>query len=156
MSISYANAVRMIVAAALLVLAGCASTPQASQQRDADAKAFTTYPDAATLYVYRSPFNQAESDSVLYLDNRLIGSTLPGGYFRVVVWPGKYTLHGYAHDAGYLTLDVRPDTLYFIQLTVAAGNSNFQVIPSDEGRKTVVACCSLLENWAPGQRPLLR
>lgn len=144
-----------MVLASVIGLAGCASTPQASQEHDAEAKAFKSYPNAATLYIYRSPFDRVGSDSVLYIGNRLIGSTLPGGYFRVVVWPGRYTLHGYAQDAGSLTVDVRRGTLYFIELTVAAGNSIFQVVPPDEGRKAIVAGCALLENWAPGQRPLI-
>ena len=26
----------------------------------------------------------------------------------------------------------------------------------DTGKREILRCCSLLENWAPGQRPLLR
>ena len=45
------------LAAAVLFLAACTSTPQASRERDSLAKEFLTHPNAATLYVYRSPFN---------------------------------------------------------------------------------------------------
>jgi hypothetical protein len=139
-----------------LLVAACASTPQASPERDAEARRFETHPGAATLYVYRSPFNTATDDNVLYVDGRLIGSTLPGGYFRVNLPPGRHTLHGTGPDGGKLTFDVRPGTLYFVDLSVVAGNSHFQPVPESRGRRELASCCMLLENWAPGQRPLLR
>lgn len=141
--------------AAVLLLAACASTPQASRQRDAEGKEFVTHPRASTLYVYRSPFNNTE-DSVLYVDRRLIGATLPGAYFRIDVTPGTHTLHGNGIDLGDLTVHTRPGELYFIELAVIAGHSHFRPVPQALGRETVTACCALLENWAPGQRPLLR
>lgn len=59
-------------------IAGCASTPQASRERDAEAKQFTTHPNASTLYVYRNDFVSAfNEDSVLFVNGRLVGSTCP-------------------------------------------------------------------------------
>ena len=139
----------------LLLLSSCASTPQAPRDQDAEAKQFLTHPQAATLYVYRNPFNNTE-DSVLYLDRRLIGATLPGAYFRVNVTPGTHTLHGSGPDLGELTLETRGGRLYFVELAVIAGHSNFRSVPEQLGRTSIAACCTLLENWAPGQRPLLR
>jgi len=140
----------------VIALGGCASTPQASRERDADAKSFETHPAAATVYVYRSPFNTETEDNVLYIDGRLIGSTVPGTYFRVNVTPGKHTLHGAGIDLGNLTLEMRPGSLYFVDLAVIAGHSHYQVVPPEHGRRAIASCCVLLENWAPGQRPLLR
>jgi len=144
-----------VALAVVLLLAACASTPQASRERDAEGKEFVTHPGASTLYVYRSPFNNTE-DSVLYVDRRLIGSTLPGAYFRIDAVPGTHTLHGNGLDLGDMTIETRPGQLYFIELAVIAGHSHFRLVPPALGRKTVAACCALLENWAPGQRPLLR
>jgi hypothetical protein len=70
--------------------------------------------------------------------------------------PGRHTLHGIGHDQGALTLEVRPERLYFVELTSAGGNSLFRPIPEVQGRKIVSTCCAMLETWAPGQRPLLR
>lgn len=142
--------------AVLLTLGGCASTPQASRERDADAKSFETHPNAATLYVYRGPFNTEWDHNVLYVDGRLIGSTVPGTYFRINVVPGRHTLHGTGHDLGHLTIDARPGSIYFVDLAVIAGHSSYRTVTAAEGRKAVAECCVLLENWSPGQRPLLR
>lgn len=140
----------------VLALAGCASTPQATPQRDAEAKTFETYPDAATVYVYRSPFNREhDDDNVLYVDRRLIGSTIPGTYFRVNLPPGKHTLHGTGIDLGELTIDMRPGALYFVDLQVIASHSQYRLVPEATARREIDRCCVLLENWAPGQRPLL-
>ena len=139
-----------------LALFGCASTPEASRSRDAEAKEFDVQPGAATVYVYRSPLNTDTDDNVLYVDNRLIGSTVPGTYFRIFLTPGKHTLHGIGFDLGKLTFDARPGELYFVDLAVIIGHSNYQLVPPPQGRLAVEQCCVLLENWAPGQRPLLR
>ena len=145
-----------LAASLLLGLAGCASTPQASAERDADAKAFDTHPGAATVYVYRSPLDTDYEDNVLYVDGRLIGSTVPGTYFRMNLPPGKHRLHGTGIDQGQLALDARPGRLYFVELTVIAGTSQYQPVPAEQAKRAIASCCVLLENWAPGQRPLLR
>lgn len=139
-----------------LALAACAATPEASVERDAEAKQFLTHPSAATIYVYRSPANHLDADSVLYIDGRLLGSTLPGTYFRIDTVPGRHVLHGIGIDVGQLALEVRPGQTYFVSLDVIAGHSRFAFVPTQIGRERVRACCALLENWGPGQRPFLR
>lgn len=137
--------------------AGCASTPQASRERDAEAKQFGTSPAAATVYIYRpgGPTGQQE-DPVLWIDNRLIGATLPRAYFRVYLTPGSHVLTGLGHDNGRLTLETRPGEVYFVEQAVISGQSRFRVVIADLGKEAVANCCHLLETWAPGQRPLLR
>ncbi|MBI3917799.1 MAG: DUF2846 domain-containing protein [Betaproteobacteria bacterium] len=148
--------VRPALLVALGLLAGCASTPQGTRERDAEAKEFVTHPATAAIYVYRSPLDQPGADTVLYVDHRLIGSTLPGGFFRVDANPGKRRLHGIAHDQGVLEIEVRPGDIYFVALTVLDGTSHYVARPAAIGRAELLDCCVLLENWAPGQRPLLR
>lgn len=143
---------RVVLGAGLLWFAGCASIPQASLERDAEAKQFVSHPATAALYVYR--IDTAEDHPVLWIDGRLIGATLPYTFFRVDVEPGKHVLSGLASDNGRLALDTRPGEVYFVALAMTSGQSRFQQVP--DGRKTLTNCCSLLENWAPGQRPLLR
>jgi len=147
---------RSLLFVAALLAAGCTSTPQASRERDAEAKEFRTHPGAATIYVYRSGHDRLEDLSVLYLDGRLIGQTLPAAYFRLDVVPGRRILHGTGFDAGSIVLDARPSQLYFIELRVTEGQSNFTPVSALAGRQRVSSCCAMLENWAPGQRPLLR
>ncbi len=145
-----------IVAVLALLLAACASTPQAPRDRDADAKQFVTHPGASTIYVYRARFDQLGDEAVLYADERLVGQTLPGGYFRIDTVPGHHVLHGMGVDIGKFEIDTRPGELYFVELTVTEGHSNFRAEPEALARRRIVECCVLLENWTPGQRPLFR
>jgi hypothetical protein len=142
--------------AALILFAACASTPQASLEADARAKEFHTHPNASTIYVYRSEFDSLEENSVLYMDGRLIGGTLPGAFFRINAVPGRHVLHGMGVDLGRIALDTMAGELYFVSLDVIGGHSRFQAVPEQIAKQRVRACCAMLENWAPGQRPLLR
>ena len=147
---------RPAVLCLILLVAGCASTPQTSHEQDTDAKQFGTHPNAGTIYVYRTEFDHLEDQTVLYANGRLIGATLPGTYFRLDLPPGRHLLHGIAADTGRITLDTRIGELYFVELTVVEAQSNFRLVSDEVGRSRIVKCCALLENWAPGQRPLLR
>ena len=140
----------------VLLLTGCASTPQASRERDAEASQFASAPAHSTLYVYRPEFDNSDWDTVLWINGRLVGATLPRTFFRVNVEPGKHTLTGMGYDNGRFTLETRPGELYFIALSSISGNSLFWQVSPETGKQAIGRCCALLENWAPGQRPLLR
>lgn len=147
----------LVAAAALCALGGCASTPEASPERDADAKLFGSQPAHATLYVYRPDTTaSSEDDSLLIFDGKLIGATLPQTFFRIVAEPGTHVFSGVAVDNGRLQLEGRPGEIYFIRLRVAGGQSFFEPVNPGQGRSELLGCCALLENWRPGQRPLLR
>ena len=150
---------RSAIAAIAFAAGGCASTPQASPERDAEAKQFLADPRSATLYVYRSNLGDNGGDridSVLYVDHRLLGSTLPGTFFMLRLRAGVHTLSGIAHDQGRLGLEVSAGHVYFVSLDVVGGQSYFHRVSIDRGKRELLECCDLLENWAPGQRPLLR
>ncbi|MGZ5142671.1 MAG: hypothetical protein ACXWCP_03805 [Burkholderiales bacterium] len=145
-----------VLALMALLVGACASTPEAPSDRDAEAKQFLTHPNASTIYVYRIDVEPSDDQVVLYIDSRLIGETLPRTYFRIDAVPGRHVLHGTAVDSGRLELETRAGALYFVELSVAAGQSNFRLVPEEIGRKRILECCTLLENWAPGQRPFLK
>ena len=151
---------RLALLVAMIALAGCASTPQASRERDAEAKRFLSRPDAAVIYVYRNDFptlgGESSNDSVLYVNERLIGATLPMTFFRFDVRAGEHMLRGVARDMGRLTLNTRDGELYFVSLQVVGGRSVFRLVDAETGMRDILRCCSLMENWEPGQRPLLR
>ena len=144
----------VLLAIALTGLSGCASTPQASAEHDADAKAFLSHPATAALYIYR--IDTGGEDSVLWIDQRIIGATLPRSYFVVHLEPGRHVLTGYVNDNGRLNIETRPGEVRFVELRVVTGQSHFRAVSEAVGRKEVANCCYLLENWLPGQRPLLR
>jgi Protein of unknown function (DUF2846) len=138
-----------------MLLTGCASTPQASRERDAEARQFASHPGHSTLFVYR-PIYDGDEDTVLWVDGKLIGATLPKSFFRVNVNPGKHTLSGMGNDNGTFSLETRPGELYFVELYVISGHSHYREVSPDLGKSAINRCCALLETWAPGQRPLLR
>src|SRR5688572_20337193 len=107
------------------MLSGCASTPQADAGRNAEAQQFASSPASSTLYVYRSDYGNQDGDSVLWIDGKLIGATLPKTFFRVNLNPGKHTLTGMGYDTGRLTLETRPGELYFVALSSLSGHSHF-------------------------------
>jgi hypothetical protein len=146
---------RMLLLA--VALAGCTSTPQATRERDAEAKRFLPRADAAVVYVYRGETGTAlETDQVdLYVNDRLIGSTLPGSFFRFDVRAGAQLLHGYGYDQGRLKLATRNGEIYFVSLRTASGTSDFRLVAPETGKRDILRCCALFENWAPGQRPAL-
>jgi len=150
---------RLLTLAAATWLAGCAAVPQATVERDAEAKQFISRPDAATIYVYRDDFTaveQATDGTVLYVGGRLIGAILPTTFFRIDVHAGEHLLHGYAYDQGSLKLDTRRGEIYFVSLQSTGGTSRFTLVKPETGKRDILRCCALLENWAPGKQPLLR
>jgi len=150
---------RLLTLAAATWLAGCAAVPQATVERDAEAKQFISRPDAATIYVYRDDFaamDQATDETVLYVDSRLIGATLPATFFRFDGRAGEHLLHGHAFDQGSLKIDTRRGEIYFVSLQSTGGTSRFTLVKPETGKRDILRCCALLENWAPGKQPLLR
>lgn len=141
--------------AACVLLAGCAATPEASRQDDADAKRFAPAPGAAIVYLYRADLPTDRGSSTLWLDGRLVGESLPATYFRVAVRPGKNLLTAFAGDAGRLEFETRSGEVYFVAISVrgddGAATSQFRPVPPDVGRTQLERCCSLLETWKPGQ-----
>jgi hypothetical protein len=152
------HAAALALGISLLGAAGCASTPEAAPERDAEAKRFVGHPGYAALYIYRPDFPRAEmDDSVLEVDDRLVGATLPGTFFRVDVPPGPHVVRSSASGATELKFDARAGELYFVSLSVLSGNSHLARVGAEAAQREIRRCCALLENWAhPGQRPLLR
>ena len=145
---------RVSMACLLFAMSGCASTPQATAERDELAKRFAADPEKATVYIYRPGVNfdnnTEDISSVLYVDQRLIGSTLAGVYFLVHLAPGTHVLSGIATDQGKMTLVVEAGRLYFVSLRVLNGSSIFKQVSVDTGRREVSDCCTLYDNANPG------
>lgn len=119
-----------------LVLTACAPlspAPQSSQ-----AARIASAPGKAVIYIVRGRPDISDMPATLALDDRVIGSTHAGTYFRLEVAPGRHRLAGYASDNGAIALDVQADRVYFVQHTVAgnwreaSAQSFFELI--DEAR----------------------
>jgi hypothetical protein len=143
-----------VLAAATLALAGCAATPQATAERDAEAKRFIAPSDAGAVYVYRPDFLQPDPDDpVLYVGDRQIGGTLPRTFYRIDLNPGTHQLRAFGPYGTTAKIEVRSGELYFFALNViAGGRSQFSLVNSETGQRAIRACCALMENWTDGPR----
>jgi len=99
---------------AIFALAGCASTPQATPERDAEAKRFMPIAGEATIYLYRPDFpTYDQNDPAIYVDDRLIGAMLAGTFFRFPASPGTRVIRSHGQDAGDLKIEARSGELHF-------------------------------------------
>ena len=124
-----------------LFLAGCAPLPPSPQ--DIAAKRFEAVPGKAVIYLVRDLPDISRDAGTVMLDDRMMGTTYPGTYFRWVVDPGRHQIRGFAGDAGGITIDVAPDAIYFVQHSFSRGltgfgQSFFRPIPESYGRGAVM------------------
>jgi hypothetical protein len=144
-----------VIGILLVLLSGCASTPQGSLSSDADAKRFDPAPNAAIIYIYR-PIGAGHGVSTIWLDGRLVGESLPQSFFRVAARPGHNRITTSGNDPGRLELDTRSDGVYFVEARVEGESqseaiSSFRLVPPESGKAAIVGCCRMLEAWRPGQ-----
>jgi hypothetical protein len=138
----------------LAVLVGCATTPEASRESDADAKRFEPALRAAVVYLYRPDIRGGVA--TIWIDNRLVGQTVSGTYFRVPIRAGHNIITASGSDQGRIEIDTRDEGVYFIEMRVAgeaegSSTTNFRSVPAEAGKEALARCCSLLETWRPGQ-----
>jgi hypothetical protein len=59
-------------------------------------------------------------------------------------------------DVGRIELDTRAGELYFVSMRLTGGTSNFERVSVEAGKRDILRCCAMMENWEPGQRPFLK
>src|SRR5688572_13295366 len=101
----------------LAALTGCESMLPSSQAMQAVRIEGT--PGMAVIYIVRPDPDLSVVAAPIALDDRLLGTTYPGTYFRVEVPAGRHRLSGYGVDSGNITLDVQAGQVYFVQQHVA-------------------------------------
>lgn len=148
-----------ILGAALLASA-CASTPEATRERDAEAKRFEAVTRDAVVYVYRPESTMSGPETTLWIDNRLVGSSLPGSYFRVIVFPGRNVIETSPPDTGRIELATAASEIVYVEMRSEGGtdgspSSRFRVVPAERAQAAIKACCRLLELWRHDQPRLL-
>jgi len=145
---------RGLAAAALLVLSACASTPEATPERNEEAKRFEAVTRDAVVYVYRPDRGTGAAEATLWANGRLVGISLPRTFFRVIVLPGRTVLHTSGSDTGRIEFDTRGNDVTYIEMQTLDEQSpvtRFKLLPADEAQAAIRACCSMLEGWRPGQ-----
>jgi len=132
---------RYLLPLLFVILGACAPLPPTPQ--DIEAKRFETVQGQSVIYVVR-PYPDASSQgATLWLDDRVMGSTFPGTYFRWVVPAGRHRIAGYAGDSGNIVLDTAPGAVYFVYQSFGrplgfSGQSYFQVLDPAAGRSMVM------------------
>jgi hypothetical protein len=141
---------------AIAVLAGCAATPLASNESDADAKRFETATNAAIIYIYRPTGYGGHGVSTVWVDGKLVGETLPSTFFRIAVRPGRNRVAAGGNDMGRIEIDTKADGVYFVEAQVAGESQSesattFRAVAAETGKSMIQGCCRMLETWRPGQ-----
>ena len=109
------------LAAALLVLSGCASVPMADTQQDHALKAFTAKPDVAEVYIYRNETMGAAVRMNVAVDGKPLGQTAAKTFLYTEVAPGRHTITSSAENTDTLELDAQAGKLYYIWQEVKMG-----------------------------------
>ena len=126
----------------VLLLAGCAQLPPSPQE--IEAKRFEPAPGKSVIYLVRDDPDFTDVGASVMLDDRMMGTTYPGTFFRWVVEPGPHQIRGFAGDSGSFSLATAPDAMYFVQqrvsrfLPMPSAQSYFQLVPEFHGRAVVL------------------
>jgi hypothetical protein len=146
----------LLLTAAAALVAGCAATPQASEEANAYAQRFQPRRDAAVIFVYRDDRFAPQNQFTGLIDGRVFGQILPTTFFRLVEYPGPRTVSLGGPNNAAVTLEAQAGVVYFIRLQ-APGNGSVQMreVPPAQGEREIVDCCDLMENWRRGQQRLL-
>jgi hypothetical protein len=145
---------------AALILAACTSTPESTPERDAWAKEFEPVTRDSVIYVYRPDMLGTMAVTDLYVDKRLIGSSLPGTFNRIAVLPGHHLLEVFAAHGAPIEVVTHGNDVVFVELQNYSSvdgtpNMRFRVVPPEHGKAAILACCSRLENFRHDQPRLM-
>jgi hypothetical protein len=129
------------VFAVLLSLAACAPMPVADSRN----VRIESTPGMSVIYLVRSERDMSFVGMPVFIDERLVGPTYAGSYYRIELPAGRHRFSGYAHDAGTVTLDTQANGVYFVEHRVRgiysrqpALDSSYRIV--DEARaRTVMA-----------------
>jgi hypothetical protein len=128
-----------------VLLAGCASVPKASPERDRSAKQFAAPQNGkAALYVFRNESFGAAIKMSLLLDGKIVGDTAAKTFHWVEIDPGKHTLIGKAENESTLDFDAAPGQKVFVwqevKLGILSARNKLQLVDDDKGRSGVGEC----------------
>ncbi len=140
---------------ACALLAGCAATPEASEDADEMAKRFEPQRDAAVIFVYRDDRFAPQNQFTGLIDQRVFGQILPTTFFKLVEFPGPRTISVGGPTNASITLQTEANVVYFIRLQANRSAVQLRQVPPEQGEREILDCCDLMENWRRGQQRLL-
>jgi hypothetical protein len=132
---------KLLVAAALLMLAGCSPSPGSLFSRATDAWGTGTFPVAndgqAALYIVRDPAQPDSPPINITMGRQPIGGIRPPDYMRLDLAPKLYDLRAYGPQTNSeLIITVAPGQTRFLlaQLT-PNGGAELLELSQEQGRK---------------------
>jgi Protein of unknown function (DUF2846) len=136
---------RALAAAALAVLAACASVPMAAPDRDFAAKEFAKPSRGkAALYVFRNESIGGTVKMTLQLDGAPLGETGPKTFHWVTIAPGKHTLVGKAENESVVQFTAASGQNVFVWQEVKMGflsaGNRLELVDEQTGRAGVADC----------------
>lgn len=136
---------RVLVAAALALLAACATVPKASPALDQAVKEFGPPPKGrAALYVFRNESMGGSVKMSLNLDGEFLGETGPKTFHWVPIKPGKHTLVGKAENESTLEFTAKPGQSVFVWQEVKMGllsaGNRLELVDDQRGQAGVAEC----------------
>src|SRR4051812_38861876 len=84
--------IRLSMALAIALLAGCASVAMMPAEEDTRAKSFAVPPGKTNIYVYRNESLGAALSMPVSLDGKVAGNTAAKSYFLFQVNPGAHEI----------------------------------------------------------------
>jgi hypothetical protein len=138
----------------------CASTPQATPERQSEARRFEPVTREAVIYIYRPGVALSGPETTLWVDNRLVGASLPGTFFRVIALPGRNVIDTSPPDSGRIEIDTRGNDVTYVEMTTEgswfdAPSTRFRVVEDERAKAAIADCCWMLETWRHNQPRLL-
>jgi Protein of unknown function (DUF2846) len=136
---------RALAAAALAVLAACASVPMAAPDRDFAAKEFAKPSRGkAALYVFRNESIGGTVKMTLQLDGAPLGETGAKTFHWVTIAPGKHTLVGKAENESVVQFTAASGQNVFVWQEVKMGflsaGNRLELVDEQTGRAGVADC----------------
>lgn len=135
----------MMSAAALsfAVLAGCASVPMASSEKDQALKAFPAPPqEQAGIYIFRDSTFGGALKKTVKIDDEVIGETAPNTYFYRLVAPGPHVLATESEFGdNLLQVDAEAGRNHYVRQSIKfgvfVGGAKLTEVSESEGQKAI-------------------
>ena len=137
------------------ILASCASTSKAPENKSNAAKMYSAPADKGTVYLYRTGRAVGAAGQLMVKINSIdAGGTGPGTFFKWDLKPGTYTFSSSTGESSAVVqVDVKAGQVYFIRqdarLGIDKGRVSMKEVDSKKGQNEVQNCKLLVSSYIP-------
>ncbi len=144
-----------LIAVAIFMFSGCASTSGASTEKSEVAKQFKKVEDKGVVYLYRpGRAVGAAVSSQIKVNGQNAGGTGPGTFFRWELKPGTYVFSAASTESSAaVELDVKAGEHYFLMqnehIGLSSGRVSLKEVDEPTGMKAVKGSKLLVSTYVP-------